>query len=240
MCEAERLIKGGYEEIFGHGQPEYWETMKEEFGISPPPRGAHAFGLCLFGDEAEIYKDGQYMALQWSSEHSPFWTDPKKSRYLICLLPVHSYAMQGQVNLTVQEALRQTCVSINKWQMEGVCGVHTRFVSLKGDWKWLTQALNLDRKPGKDAFCFLCEATCSMEYPMTDLSDQARWKNIVPSCPWSVPPSILELQNFSLATVGLDVLHLWHIGTGRDLAASALLILLRTGAFQGPNVAWLQ
>lgn len=215
--------------------------MSRHFGVQSPPAGAaQSFGLMIFGDEAEIYKDCQYMCISWSSEQSPFWSDPMKSRYLVCLLPVHRYAFHNGVKVTIQEAMRTICTSLNHWQNQGLTGVYCRFVSLKGDWKWLVQCLNLTRKPGKNAFCFLCPATRNMDCPMTDLSSDAAWKSVLPPCPWSVEPAILELQNFSLGTVGLDILHIWHIGTGRDLASSCLLILLRLGAFPGNNVALRQ
>ena len=81
----------------------------------------------------------------------------------------------------------------------------------------------------------------SLAMPATDLSENAEWRRSVPTCPWpaSSPPAIVELGNFSMATVGLDVLHIWNLGTGRDLTSSALLILLRTGAFEGRNAAGL-
>lgn len=235
------MISSGYMDILGTATAEYWETMRTHFGIDPPPEGAPSFGLLLFGDEAEIYKDNQFMAISWSSEQSPFWSDCMKSRYLICLLPAHRYAMAGKVNLTIQEAMKQICKSVNEWQSTGVAGVHTRFVSLKGDWKWLGQCLNLTRKPGQNQFCFLCDCTRDMQVPMTDLGKEALWRTCTASCPWAVPPEILHLKNFSLATVGLDILHLWHLGTGRDLASSALLILLRMrGVFPGAKVSELQ
>lgn len=239
--QAEELISSGYAEVFGTATQEYWETMSREYGIAAPPPHEDSVGLCLFGDEAEIYKDNQYMAVQWSSEQSPFWTDVKKSRFLICLLPVHRYAMDGQINVTIQEAMKHICASLNAWQNHAIGGLHARFVSLKGDWKWLVQCLNLKRKPTKDDFCFLCNCTKSLAMPATDLSENAEWRRSVPTCPWpaSSPPAIVELGNFSMATVGLDVLHIWNLGTGRDLTSSALLILLRTGAFEGRNAAGL-
>lgn len=236
--QAEELISSGYAEVFGTATQEYWETMSR---VAAPPPHEDSVGLCLFGDEAEIYKDNQYMAAQWSSEQSPFWTDVKKSRFLICLLPVHRYAMDGQINVTIQEAMKHICASLNAWQNHAIGGLHARFVSLKGDWKWLVQCLNLKRKPTKDDFCFLCNCTKSLAMPATDLSENAEWRRSVPTCPWpaSSPPAIVELGNFSMATVGLDVLHIWNLGTGRDLTSSALLILLRTGAFEGRNAAGL-
>lgn len=240
LCKAREPISCGYAELFGHADATYWQTMSEHFGIDPPPAAAkQTFGLLLFGVEAEIFKGCQYMAVSWTSEQSPFWSDCMKSRFLVCLLPVHSYAMRGTLNLTVQETLKQICSSINEFQQRGLAGVYCRYVSLKGDWKWMVQALNLNRKPGQDKFCFLCNATRSMEAPMTDLNPEATWRLSPSDCPWATPPAILDLDNFSLSTVGLDILHIWHIGTGRDLASSILLVLLRRGAFPGANVAWL-
>ena len=236
------MISSGFAEVFGTSTQEYWETMSKQYGIAAPPPNADSIGLCLFGDEAEIYEDNQYMAVQWSSEQSPFWTDVKKSRFLVCLLPVHMYAMDGQTDLTIQEAMKHICASLNAWQNHAIGGLHARFVSLKGDWKWLVQCLNLKRKPSKDDCCFLRNCTKSMAMPATDLSENAEWRRSVATCPWPAnsPPAIVELENFSMQTVGLDVLHIWNLGCGRDLTSSVLLILLRTGAFEGRNAAGLR
>ena len=54
--QAEELISSGYAEVFGTATQEYWETMSREYGIAAPPPHEDSVGLCLFGDEAEIYK----------------------------------------------------------------------------------------------------------------------------------------------------------------------------------------
>jgi hypothetical protein len=152
-AKAAEMISSGYMDILGTATAEYWETMRTHFGIDPPPEGAPSFGLLLFGDEAEIYKDNQFMAISWSSEQSPFWSDCMKSRYLICLLPAHRYAMAGKVNLTIQEAMKQICKSVNEWQSTGVAGVHTRFVS-KGRLEMAWTMFELDKEARSKSILF--------------------------------------------------------------------------------------
>ena len=180
------------------------------------------------------------MCFSWMSENTPFWTDAKKSRFLICLLPVDSYYIEGQVNVTVQEVMKHVAASLNEWHEHGVQNLYSRFCSLKGDWKWLEQCLNLQRKPSKDEICFLCMATKSMTRPMTDIGPSACWKHDVAPKPWNVEPQICQVKGFSLSLVSLDIMHIWHLGFGRDLASSILLILLRSHVFHGSNATRLQ
>ena len=54
--------------------------------------------------------------------------------------------------------------------------------------------------------------------------------------PWNSEPSLMQVEGFSLALVGLDLLHIWYSGCGRDLVGSVLVILIRTGFFPGNTV----
>ena len=60
--------------------------------------------------------------------------------------------------------------------------------------------------------------------------------------PWdaSEVPSLVDLHNFSiLSSVGMDLLHIWHLGVGRDVAASVMTLLLKTQFFPGSRVPGL-
>eukprot|EP00438_Fugacium_kawagutii_P010457 Skav232995 [mRNA] locus=scaffold387:175239:177630:- [translate_table: standard] len=234
--KANEILQSGYGPILGHGSEQYWDTLCSQFGIDRPPCGSPAIGVQIFGDEAEIYKEGSYMCIHWMSENTPFHTDSKKSRFLICLLPVKAYAFEGKVNVTVQHALLHIVHSLNDWQRHGVQGLGCRFCSLKGDWKWLEQCLNLVRKPTTDQICFLCMATKSLAVPFTDLSVNAEWKHQVAPAPWAVQPAICSLEGFNMSLVSMDIMHCWHLGWGRDLASSVLVVLLRSHAFDGATV----
>ena len=50
----------------------------------------------------------------------------------------------------------------------------------------------------------------------------------------------LSGQGLFLSLVSLDIMHIWHLGFGRDLASSILLILLRSHVFHGSNATRLQ
>lgn len=237
---AHKLISCGYsEQCLGQGSDRYWKLMQEEFGISRPgPPNCPAIGLQLFGDEAQI-QGTSYMALRWSSEQSPYWSKAKRSKFLIALVPQNFYAMREQVNMTLQSVLEAVVESINDWTDNGVDGLYAKVATCKGDWKYLVQSLNLKRKPTTNRICFLCMASKDMERPLTDLSPEALWRVDVPTEPWSEEPVLLKLHDSTLSHMAIDLLHVWFLGVGRDLAASVLLLLLRTGQFPGNNVSWI-
>ena len=49
--------------------------------------------------------------------------------------------------------------------------------------------------------------------------------------PWIVQPSLIKLTGFVLKMVSPDLLHVWHLGVGRDLIASVLMDLMHAGFF---------
>ena len=46
-----------------------------------------------------------------------------------------------------------------------------------------------------------------------------------------IEPSICKLNYFNLNLMALDILHIWYLGVGRDVAASMIIILMRKISF---------
>ena len=143
-----------------------------------PKPGPDAFPIQLFGDEVEIFDNHQWMCLNWSAETSPVHSDAKASRYLICVLPVHSYLMRcrGQkklVNVTLQECLRIVVRSLNDLAESGIEAV----TCVKGDWKLLVQALSSKFSASSNEICFKCCATKNLRLPYTDVAPSADWRS---------------------------------------------------------------
>ena len=239
--QAEVLLANGHREVLGRVDDHYWRVLEQYGHERPGPPGADAVGLALYGDECQVWDGVQVMSLCWMSESSPFLTDPPKSRFLIACVPTMAYVIQDKVNLTLQTLLQSITASLNEWNKSGVRGLFAATVLCKGDWKFLVQAFNLCRHyNARDKICFRCEATKSLEAPFTDVTEQATWRFQTACCPWNTPPALLQLHNFSLQNIGLDILHCWHLGVGRDLLSSTLVVLLRTNIFQGQTAPSLQ
>lgn len=88
--------------------------------------------------------------------------------------------------------------------------------------------------------CWICRATkgshdLSMCY--TNTSDDAAWLNtIYLDEPWEVKPTLSFLPGFDIKMLGLDILHIFHLGVCRDLIGSALRVLCRGNLFNGRNI----
>ena len=136
------------------------------------------------------------------------------------------------MNLSLQALLGEVARSFEEWSTAGIFGLKCAFVGLKGDWKFLVQALSLKFTPSSDQICFLCPASKSLRYPYTDLSLAARWRTEThQEDVWFAPPAVLGIPNFHLGLVCLDILHIFHLGLGRDLVAGVMVVLLRSRAF---------
>lgn len=204
-----------------------WNIYSEEFGVPKP--GPDAFPIQFFGDEVEIFDNHQWMCLNWSAETSPVHSDAKASRYLICVLPVATYLFrrQGQkkvVNITLQECLKIVVRSFNALSAEGIAAV----TCVKGDWKFLVQALSSKFS----AICFKCCATKNLLCPYTDVSPEASWRTHVRhETVWYERPALADLDHFSFRVITPDVLHTYHLGVGRDVVASIITVLLNGQQF---------
>ena len=100
-------------------------------------------------------------------------------------------------------------------------------MTIRGDWKFLKQCLNLQRNPYSENICYHCLASKGNHNPtmnFTDLSDEAGWRETVFSCPppWRRPPAFQQLQYFDCKKIGLDLLHIWHLGVCRDLTLGSI------------------
>ena len=71
--------------------------------------------------------------------------------------------------------------------------------------------------------------------------DAAYWETMWASPPWKFSPTLMSLSGFGIKQIHPDLLHVWHLGTGRDLAASVLVYILKRktqcpGIFSGDNL----
>jgi hypothetical protein len=94
--------------------------------------------------------------------------------------------------------------------------------------------------------CWRCMAdhgSDSLDYCYTNLNGSWRETIDVSPAPWEDrAPAMASLPGFHLhRTLGLDLLHIWHIGCGRDLAGSALKVLIgrseRESFFEGRTIS---
>lgn len=229
--QARAILQRGWRPLFGSASDELWEIYSVEFGVPKP--GPDAFPIQFFGDEVEIFDNHQWMCLNWSAETSPIHSDAKASRYLICVLPVASYLFRylGQkkvVNLTLQECLKIVVRSFNDLTAAGLAAV----TCVKGDWKFLVQALSSKFSASSNEICFKCCATKSLLCPYTDVSPDAAWRTqLRRETVWYERPALADLAHFSLRVITPDVLHTYHLGVGRDVVASILTVLLKGQQF---------
>lgn len=233
------LCEHGYRDLFGHCGDENWQVYQDGFGVERPE--GDSFPLAFFGDEVEVFDKQQYMCINFSSESNPLYKNSFVSRFLIFMMPVSKYYIQGKkkekTNLSLQEALKIITASLNKLGVEGSHGLRGVCASIRGDWKWLVQALQLKYGPSSNEICAVCKATRGLQVPLTDLSDSAGWRSQLRDGEvWFARPPLANLRNFSMRLVTFDIMHTFHLGFGRDLAASVLVFLLKKNCFPGPNV----
>eukprot|EP00439_Symbiodinium_sp_Y106_P012257 s406_g1.t2 len=139
--------------------------------------------------------------------------------------------------------------NLAKLFFEGITlqGQHFRFVVLgvKGDLPFLQKAGNLLRtflnvrkapetpksKP-LTGCCFLCLAGTA-DYPFEEFTDSPKWLQTAGSrnpYPWDALPPLLEstphIHSNPASLFRLDILHVYHLGVGRDFVASSLVVLL--------------
>lgn len=234
------LLSTGHRKVLGSPSAELWSVLAEHYHITCP--GADSVPISLYGDEIQIFDGHQCMALNWMSEACPHHTMSSASRFLIALIPSNRYHMVGKVNATLQACLAIVAESCNKLRHEGVQGFKTVVSSIRGDWKFLCQALSLKHTPSSNCICFKCPASKDMQCPFSDVSATAEWRDaqLAPESVWHAQPALVALHEFSLDLVSLDILHCYHLGMGRDIIASTIVLLLRTQHFPGRYVPWFE
>ena len=225
-------MKEGHRELLGHATPAYWEMLARHFNLQRP-HGDDVVPLSIFGDEIQVL----------SAETSTIHEDTRASRYLIALLPKRFYYMDRKVNRTLQAVMKVITDSMNKLETAGctVGGKNLRglVASVKGDWKFFGQLLNARVGPSSNEICHICRCTKDLQRPYTDITEGALWR----SDPrpedevWYEKPTVTNLNQWKISLLAPDIMHTFHLGTGRDIAASVLTILLRSRVFSGSNVA---
>ncbi len=71
----------------------------------------------------------------------------------------------------------------------------------------------------------------------TNTSSDAPWlQTEYRDLPWDVQPTLSLLPGFRIEMLGLDILHIFHLGVGRDLVASAIRVMCRSNIFSGRNL----
>ncbi|CAE7810921.1 unnamed protein product [Symbiodinium sp. CCMP2456] len=128
-----------------------------------------------------------------------------------------------------------------------VLRLHAFITAFRGDWKALYQVFCFNRYADRDEIRWMCRAakglTATTE-PMafTNINpDAAYWETMFRDPPWSYTPAYAGLAGFKLQYVQPDLLHVWHLGTGRDFAASVIVYIIRhklecRGVFAGTNM----
>ena len=90
--------------------------------------------------------------------------------------------------------------------------------------------------------CWKCLATkglsaASLHLAYTNVNDNAPWCATEGAVPWRLSPAYAMLDGFHAGYIHADILHCWHLGTGRDLVASAVVFLIRNRlCFQGGTI----
>ena len=132
-------------------------------------------------------------------------------------------------------------------------------VGVKGDLPFLAKAANMTRtflnirkhRPGPNSkpltgCCWLCLAGSEQPdgpIPFEDFSATAQWISTQGSSnpyPWDAFPPFMQYLPFALRDAPsffkVDILHVYHLGIGRDFAASSLVYIL-TNHYEGTSVA---
>ena len=169
------------------------------------------------------------------------------TRFLYGVLQKSIYKDQASNFTTFLDHMMQ---NLYKLYCEGlnIAGRRMHFVVLgiKGDLPFLAKAghltrtfLNVRKAPETDkskdlnGCCHLCLAG-TKQYHFEDLSSSPGWLETIGAAnpyPWNVLPPFLEYYPHVRYDAGsffrLDVLHIYHLGVGRDFASSSLVMLLQ-------------
>ena len=88
--------------------------------------------------------------------------------------------------------------------------------------------------------CWKCQASKGgndLDYSYTNLHPGAAWRNTIwTSLPWVQTPELANCRGFDPTMLAADLLHVWHLGCGRDLLGSSLKILTQMRYFAGNSI----
>ena len=161
------------------------------------------------------------------------------SRYLLFSFPVDGYHKEQGVNVSLQSLIEEVVVDFNRLYEEGIqtkAGLYfARVIGLKGDMKWLGQSLNSVRTSSHNQICPFCLASKTDPLMLfTNVREDAPWRGTVfSSNPWSQLPKMMLLKGFTIHHIKFDLMHIFHLGTGRDVAATTVKELIKAHIFQG-------
>ena len=70
----------------------------------------------------------------------------------------------------------------------------------------------------------------------TNVREDAPWRSTVFSTnPWTTLPKLMMLKCFTVHHIKFDLMHIFQLGIGRDVAATAIKELIKAHIFQGDN-----
>ena len=230
------LLQMGHRNLLGHATEEYWQVLHQYFSIARPDDCTDCIPISVFGDEVEVFDGLQYACVNWSSDVALHHSDAMMSKFLCVMIPTTAYYFRGKTNLTLQEAMKVIVRSLNRLYHQGP--LRLVVCALKGDWKWMGQILNARNGPSSNSICYKCAATKNLDAPLTDLAATAVWRSspLQGDQVWWEVPAIAELVGFGMQLFCPDILHTYHLGIGRDVVASILVLLLKIGCFPGRDV----
>ena len=202
--------------------------------------------LQLWGDEGTL-QESSWMLLSMMSAlcSGRVRTLSQASRYLLFSFPVDGYHKEQGVNVSWQSLIEQVVVDLNLLYEEGIqtsSGLFfARVIGLKGDMKWMAQSLNLIRTSSHNNICPLCLASKTDPGMLfTNVREDAPWRSTVFSTnPWTTLPKLMMLKGFTVHHIKLDLMHIFHLGIGRDVAATAIKELIKARIFQGDQLSCL-
>lgn len=184
------------------------------------------------------------------------------TRFLFSVLQKHMYSDDP---VTFSRWLEEFAKDLQGLYYRGIFHERTQrtlkfcVIGVKGDLPFLAKAANMTRtflnirkhRPGPNSkpltgCCWLCLAGSEQSdgpVPFEDFSETARWISTQKAnnpYPWDAFPPFMQYLPFPLSDAPsffkIDVLHVYHLGIGRDFAASSLVYIL-TNHYDGSSVA---
>ena len=237
--------------VVGKGRAEairlFWEHSSQHEWVKNHPhlqdRAQWPFTIPLWihGDKTESFQSQKILVLSYMSAlvTGCSWS----SRYVFAVVPDEFIAP-----CTLQQLLGKFAAELNSLQAgEPVAGPY-RFVygGSKGDLEFFWQAYALKRYYRCNLLCSRCWASkTSQALLWTDMSETAAWRETTVRTAEFLTnaehqgevPALCGVRGWSADTLHFDIMHNLFIGSGRDLAGSALSLLCQANYFSSsPDV----